>query len=65
MANIPTDPTFVPSLVFDDNTIVIKIYSPFGETGPGNYEKLQYDINTVSLLGSVSIDLFQFHAGID
>ncbi|XP_019855721.1 PREDICTED: uncharacterized protein LOC109584416 isoform X2 [Amphimedon queenslandica] len=45
MANIPTDPKFVPSLVFDDNTFVIKIYSPYGGTSPGNYKQLQHDIN--------------------
>ena len=42
----------LPEKIYDDNTLVIKLYSPFGQAAVGNYHDLHVAVNKVSSLMS-------------
>ena len=38
----------LPEKFYDENTLVIKLYSPFGQAAVGNYHDLHMAVNKVS-----------------
>ena len=42
----------LPEKIYDENTLVIKLYSPFGQAAVGNYHDLHVAVNKVSSLMS-------------